>query len=332
MYKIKCNYQTIISKENKFIAKVKEKEPFIVETINAYGGKFENIDHLMNLIQNKNSKTHHHPLTGPIYIENAKPGDVIKVQIEKMITEEMAQSLSKTAGIEPIQNTSIEDRMPIIGKKQLNHINYYHKVKLPYQPMIGMIATTPKEEIIKTGHAKQKNGGNLDLPFVGENTNIYLPVEIEGAGLYLGDVHALQAYGELSGIAMEASSKIKLKIEILKPKKEFNHIVIIGKEPFSKKQCLGIVGIGEKMNIEEAIHDAFIGTCNLIEQLLPKMPKNSIKCLITLIGNSFNGQAFSKTSESTNSIVIKKKDIERITKHIYRNFSKKIEQILFKKV
>ena len=79
-----------------------------------------------------------------------------------------------------------------------------------------------------------------------ENTDVYLPVDIEGAGLYLGDVYACQGYGELSGIAMEASSKIILEIEVIKSRQSLDNILVIGKEPFSEKDAIGIIGIGDK--------------------------------------------------------------------------------------
>lgn len=330
MFNIKCNYKITIDKENEFIAKIKENEKVCIETINAYGDRFKNVNELMELINCKNGKTHHHPLTGPIYVENAKPGDVIRVHIHKIETEEMAQTMSRTAGIDPIVSSEIEERMPILASKEEKKIYYSNGIKLEYKPMIGMIATAPIGERIKTGHAGVRNGGNLDLTFVCENVNIYLPVDIEGAGLYLGDVHAIQGYGELSGIAMEASSKIELEVEVLKPRKKLDNIVVIGKEPFSNKECIGIVGIGEKMKIEASVYDAFQGTYKIIKQLIPSMPKNMIKSLITLIGNSFNGQVFSKTSESTSIIIISKEDVERITQSTYKNFSKEIEKILFK--
>lgn len=182
MFNIKCNYQITIDKQNEFIAKVKQKEKFTVETVNAYGNKFDNLDKLMTLINGKNGRFHHHPLTGPIYIENAKPGDVLKVHIHKIETEEMAQSMSKTAGIAPIETGNIAERIPVISKRiSENEICYSNGIKLEYKPMIGMIATTPAEEMIKTGHARARNGGNLDLPFVTESVDIYLPVDIEGA-------------------------------------------------------------------------------------------------------------------------------------------------------
>ena len=258
------------------------------------------------------------------------PGDVLKVHIYKIEVKEMAQSLSKTAGIEPLENPEIAERIPVISEKcSEKEISYTNGIKLPYKPMIGMIAVSPTIENIKTGHAQKRNGGNLDIPFVTEETDIYLPVDVEGAGLYLGDVHGLQGYGELSGIAMEASSKVIIDVEVLKPRKKLDNIIIIGKEPFSKKECIGIVGIGNKMNLEEAVLDAFQGSYNVLQQCIPTMSQNMVKSLITLIGNSFNGQAFSKTSESTNVIVISKEDLQKVTKNKYEKLSKEIEKILF---
>ena len=330
MFNIECNYQTKINKENEFIARVKTNQKVCIKTINAYGDKFKDLNELMTLINCKDGKTHHHPLTGPIYINEAIPGDVLKVHIYKIEVKEMAQSLSKTAGIEPLTNPGIAERIPVISQKcSEREISYTNGINLPYKPMIGMIAVSSAIENIKTGHAQKRNGGNLDIPFVTEETDIYLPVDIEGAGLYLGDVHGLQGYGELSGIAMEASSKVIIDVEVLKPRKKLDNIIIIGKEPFSKKECIGIVGIGSKMNLEEAILDAFQGSYNLLQQCIPTMSQNMVKSLITLIGNSFNGQAFSKTSESTNIIVISKDDLQKITKNKYEKLSKEIEKILF---
>lgn len=85
------------------------------------------------------------------------------------------------------------------------------------------------------------------------------------------------------------------------------------------------------MNMEASVYDAFQGTYKLLRQMLPNLPKNIIKSLITLIGNSLNGQAFSKTSESTSIVVITKEDIERTTKRKYTSLTKEIEKILFEK-
>ena len=83
------------------------------------------------------------------------------------------------------------------------------------------------------------------------------------------------------------------------------------------------------MNIQDSVYDAFRGSYKIIKQLIPTMSDNMIKSLITLIGNSFNGQVFSKTSESTSIIAMTKEEIQRVTKSNYKNFSQEIKKIIF---
>ena len=76
---------------------------------------------------------------------------------------------------------------------------------------------------------------------------------------------------------MEASSKIILDIEILKPRRNFDNIFVIGKEPFSGKECIGIVGIGEKMKLEDSVNDAFQGSYKIVQQLTKTIYKDFSK-------------------------------------------------------
>ncbi len=306
---IKSNYAIKIDKENKSIYRASPKERLIIETINAYGNKFQTIEELLNSIDNKYGKYHHHPLTGPINIEGAKRGDTLKININKINVNEMGQSLSRSAGIDPIKLSTPITRCPIIGYLN-NNIIKYNNFKLEYRPMIGMIATTPEVSFIKTGHASKVNGGNLDLPFITEGVNVYLPITNEGAGLYLGDIHAIEGYGELSGISLEASGEIDLSLEIIN--NSLNNIIIIGKEPIFDIEGIAIVGIGEKQDLHSAIKDAYLGTIEVLKRILPQIDELLIRNIISLIGQNLNGQAYAKTSESTTMIFIKKSDIERL--------------------
>ena len=166
MFNIECNYQISINKENKFIAEINEGEKVCVKTINAYGDKFKNLEELQTLIDCKDGKTHHHPLTGPIYIKNAKPGDVLKIHIYQIKVEEMAQSLSKSAGITSLENSDQFERWPVISSRNQNgEIEYFDKITLPYRSMIGMIATTPKEGTIRTRPCYDKKWWKFRYPF-----------------------------------------------------------------------------------------------------------------------------------------------------------------------
>lgn len=331
MYNINCNYSIQLNKDLEPIATVESGSELVVETVNAYGEHFNDLNDLMDLINNKNGDKHHHPLTGPIDVKGARLGDVLKVTIKKIDVSLMGQALSQSAGINPIKISHFGDRAPIIASydKDANDIYYMNGIHIPYKPMIGMIGTAPSEGFIKTGHAGA-TGGNLDIPFVTENSVIYLPVEVDNAKLFLGDVHGNQGYGELGGIALEASAKIKIFVEVLKPRQRMNNIIIIGKEPLSGKNAIGIVGVANSFqNLNEAVLNSYIGAMETLTPIFPTLNKALICNLITAIGHSMNGQAFSKTSESTSIINIFEEDIRKIKNDSKFDILTHIEEILF---
>ena len=334
---IKSNRRITMEKTDKFIKKINPEEEVTVETINAFGDWFENLSELEDLMSMKNAP-HHHPLTGPIYVEGAMPGDFLKVQIESIELFDMAQMLSKSAGIAPLENDENFDfssRYPILAQveNKTRNLRYIKsQMHLQVAPCIGMIATMPKEGIIKTGHIGV-TGGNFDNPFITEGVSIYLPVQVEGAGLYLGDVHAKQAYGELSGIALEASANVKIKVSILKPWIPFksNPIFIMGKEPLTKQNALAVIGIGKSFkNGDEAVSDSFFKTIEVIKRLKPTLSEMMIRSMISLIGNSMAGQAYSNTSESTSQILLTEDEIRSIYFTENENILDDLELCLFK--
>lgn len=336
MQKINSN-RSITMEKNEFIQKIQPEEQVTIETINAFGERFSNLSELEHLMSMKNPP-HHHPLTGPIYVEGAKPGDFLKVEIEKIELQDMAQMLSKSAGIAPLEkdeNFDFSSRYPIYAQVEANKRNLRYiknQMNLEVAPCVGMIATMPKEGVIKTGHIGV-TGGNFDNPFITEGASIYLPVEVEGAGLYLGDVHAKQAYGELSGIALEASANVTIKVSILKPWIPFesNPIFIMGKEPLTKQNSLAVIGIGKNFkNGDEAVRDSFFKTVEVIKRLKPTMSEMMIRNLLSLIGNSMAGQAYSNTSESTSQILLTEEAIRSIYFTENENILEDLELCLFK--
>lgn len=333
---IRCNGSIVIEKNNNPMYCINPGEMIEVNTVNAFGDTFRNLSRLESLMSAENPP-HHHPLTGPIKINGAKPGDYLKVHIEEIKLKEMAQMLSKSAGILPLEKTDdfdFSNRYPVIAEviDEDRNLRYFkNQINLVATPCIGIIATTPKDGRIKTGHIGV-TGGNFDNPFICEGADIYLPVEVEGAGLYLGDVHAKQSYGELSGIALEASAVVKIKVSILKAWIPFETepIFIMGKEPLTKQNSLAIIGIGKNFrNGDEAVRDAFLKTVDVVKRLKPTMSDMMIRSLLSLIGHSMAGQAYSNTSESTSQILLTEEGLRSI--HLTENESilKEIEMCLF---
>lgn len=320
-----------MSKNNKPLIEIEDKYSGTLHSINAFGDDIENLKDLNDLLSGKRKDCHHHPLTGPLVFKKAKKGDYLKVTIHDIKIDKMAQCLSKSAGVNPINVEHFGDRSAIFSEydKNKDSIYYCHGLHIPYKPMIGIIGNAMEHEI-RTGHA-DKSGGNLDIPSITNNSVVYLPVFVDGAYFYLGDAHANQAYGELGGIALEASADIKLSIEVVKPvHQDMNHIFVMGKEPFSDKNTLGIVGVGDNIDdINTAIQNSFTNATEIMSYLFPEFNKTTVSNFLTIIGHLMLGQAHSKTAESTAIINILESDLS----HVFNksNFSiYEIEDILFK--
>jgi acetamidase/formamidase len=89
---------------------------------------------------------------------------------------------------------------------------------IPLRPMIGGIGVAPfKGQAISTNDSGN-HGGNLDYNEIREGATVYLPVFQHGALLFVGDGHAAQGDGELSGDALETSLEVEFSVEVLQGK------------------------------------------------------------------------------------------------------------------
>src|SRR6185295_7393359 len=86
---------------------------------------------------------------------------------------------------------------------------------VPLRPMLGCVATAPPaKQSFRSGHLGSY-GGNMDYNKIREGTTLYLPVSQIGALLFVGDGHAAQGDGELTGDALETSMDIEFSIELI---------------------------------------------------------------------------------------------------------------------
>jgi amidase len=165
------------------------------------------------------------PVLGPIYIENAEKGSTVTVSIEwikpttgRGVTyfSEFNEGYIVSPPIFRYMKVSLP-RQPKICKIKDGQIYFTDSIVIPYQPMIGTIgvAPSPETESISSGVLPGRHGGNMDLPDVAPSSTVFLPVFHEGALLYVGDVHAVQGDGEISGTAIEMPAEVKIKTGLL---------------------------------------------------------------------------------------------------------------------
>ncbi len=177
-----------------------------------------------------------HILTGPIYIEDAEPGDVLEVRI---LTIDLAIPYGYNAiGQNGFLSDEISDRkMRIIAldkDKMLGHFS--DGIEIPLHPFFGSMGVAPPKEAGRWNSAPPWiHGGNLDNKELIAGTTLYLPVHIKGALFEIGDGHAAQGNGEVDITAIETSLKGSLQFLVHKGKtlqwpraETVKHIITMG--------------------------------------------------------------------------------------------------------
>lgn len=153
------------------------------------------------------------PLSGPIYVEGAEPGDTLVVDCVAIdiVSEEGYMPLCPGFGhLRDHVKTPIMRVVPIRSGQQF----YSDDLVVPLTPMIGCIGTTPTEKV--TSCPGGDYGGNLDDPSFAPGARMYFPVFVPGGLLSMGDVHASQGKSEWSG-PLEVDADITIRVvDVLK--------------------------------------------------------------------------------------------------------------------
>ncbi len=165
------------------------------------------------------------PQNGPIFIEGAEKGDCLAVLI-KSIVPRGAQPVGTTAlipefgglvgtGVTAMLNKPLPERVKKMVVTPEGGVVWNDRITLPYEPFIGTIGTSPQIEAISSLQP-DSHGGNMDLPDVAPGAVVYLPVNVTGGYLYLGDCHGTQGDGELCGVAVEIPSVTTIQVDLIK--------------------------------------------------------------------------------------------------------------------
>jgi acetamidase/formamidase len=89
-------------------------------------------------------------------------------------------------------------------------------IELPFTPFVGTIATAPSRQKIATLQNSREFLGNVDCSLISPGNTVVLPVNVEGGLLFLGDVHAVQGHGEISGTAIECRAEISVRVKVIR--------------------------------------------------------------------------------------------------------------------
>jgi acetamidase/formamidase len=188
------------------------------------------------------------PQTGPFFVETAAPGDTLAVHITRLklnrdwavsddaivgrgLGSELAAAM-KDAGKLVRWHLDIQ-RGVATPEKPAEHLTQY---AVPLRPMLGCVAVAPNSVQAAPGTGDSGYyGGNMDFNEIVEGATVYLPVNVPGALLYVGDAHAVQGDGELNGNALETSMDVEFTVDVIPAKRipgprveSLTHIMTMG--------------------------------------------------------------------------------------------------------
>ena len=156
-----------------------------------------------------------HALTGPIYVEGASPGDVLAVTLHEIEVQGWGW-----AGIFPGFGFLAEE---ITGpwirgfpmEPGATEVAFNDDITIPLAPFAGVMGVAPDTDSMLVTIPPRTNGGNMDNRHMIAGTTVYFPVQVEGALFSIGDAHAAQGDGEVSGSAIETPVRVVFEVEVM---------------------------------------------------------------------------------------------------------------------
>ena len=179
------------------------------ETLDCFGGQITSEDQRLGGLD----WSCINPATGPLFIEGAMPGDVLKVEILSIELDDHGVMVDGPG--EGVMGGLLKDEATKILPVENGMARFSDKLAFPLCPMIGVIGTAPAGTGVDTG-TPGTHGGNMDCTRIGAGATLYLPVNVEGALLAMGDLHAVMGDGEVGVCGVEIAGMVTVRVTVLK--------------------------------------------------------------------------------------------------------------------
>jgi acetamidase/formamidase len=202
------------------------------------------------------------PLTGPFYVVGAAPGDTLAVRFLSMSVEGDEGWGGAGPGFGALNSTTYT---PMLGGGIPNRNWVYRidkssnsaifkandsdfSVKIPLRPFLGCVGVAPATGEARSSIVPAEFGGNMDASEASAGNTLYLPVNVPGALLFLGDGHGAMGDGEVAGTAVEVAMSVRVQVDVIKGKK-------IAWPRFENADY--IMGVGIYRPLDDALRIAF---------------------------------------------------------------------------
>lgn len=173
------------------------------------------------------------PLTGPFFVEGAEPGDTLVVKILDLQVDGnmgIGAHIPTFGALNPTDYTAmlnppVPERIwfyPIdhaTNTALFQAVDSKFTVRIPLHPFLGCIGVAPKDGEARSSIVPAEFGGNMDASEASAGNTLYLPVNVSGALLFMGDGHAAQGDGEVAGTAIEVPLRVRIQVDVRKGKR-----------------------------------------------------------------------------------------------------------------
>ena len=194
---------------------VQPGESLLVETIDSSAGQITENSTLPDLVNLDFSRVN--PVTGPILVEGAQPGDAVEVTFLEFHGKGWGWT-GNIPGFGLLADQFTDPALHIWKFDKTNPTTSTHQsgAKIGLKPFVGTIGLGLAEQGLHSVVPPRQVGGNLDIRDMSAGTKVMLPVEVPGALLSIGDTHAAQGDGEVCGTAIESPFDVLVKIDLVK--------------------------------------------------------------------------------------------------------------------
>lgn len=238
-----------MDKNNKPALKVKSGTQVEIDTFDCFQDQIQSEQTTFNAIDWNQIN----PATGPVYVEEAQPGDILKVTIDDIeLGTQGVMVVGPELGVMGHRLDKFEVKIiPVKDDKAI----FNDKIALPLNPMIGVIGVAPEGEAVNNG-TPGAHGGNMDTKLITTGATLYFPVFQPGALFALGDLHAAMGDGEISVSGIEIPAKVKVTLEVIKGH-SINHPVL--------ENADGVATLVSKKLLDEAANVAVEEMIDLLQ-------------------------------------------------------------------
>lgn len=209
------------------IAEIKPGEPVRVRTRDCFNSRVQSVDDLPSRVCQWPELN---PVTGPLYVRGARAGDALAVHLVDLTPASdvgfsatfphfgALTGTEETAMLHPALDEVVWEYPIDLQQRTVRFVsrrseNGFART-LELAPMLGTIGVAPAGAEVRMSIVPGAHGGNLDSPLVCAGTTVYLPVNVDGALLAVGDGHARQGDGELCGVGVEVPMDVTLVVEV----------------------------------------------------------------------------------------------------------------------